>query len=97
MIAIAAANLGYKTHIYCPDKGSPAFQVTTEYTMLGYTDKVGLASFASKCDVITYEFENIPRETIDFLETYTPVRYEFSLKFPRNFQFFFSIFFRSIY
>jgi 5-(carboxyamino)imidazole ribonucleotide synthase len=74
MIAIAAANLGYKTHIYCPDKQSPAFQVTTEYTMSGYTDKKGLAAFASKVDVITYEFENIPRETIDYLEEFTPVR-----------------------
>ena len=74
MICVAAANLGYKTHIYCPDKGSPAFQVTTEYTMCSYTDKKGLAAFAAKCDVITYELENIPKETIEYLEQYSPVR-----------------------
>jgi len=73
MISVAAVQLGYKTHIYCPDEFSPAFQVTNKYTIGEYTDKKNLALFAGQVDVITYEFENIPNETVDYLSQFVVV------------------------
>ncbi|MFV9875995.1 MAG: 5-(carboxyamino)imidazole ribonucleotide synthase [Rickettsiales endosymbiont of Dermacentor nuttalli] len=70
MIAIAATNLGYKTHIYCPENNSPALQVTSNTTIASYLDQNKLRSFASQVDIITLEFENIPYNTIKFLNSY---------------------------
>jgi len=74
MITQAATTLGYKTHVYCPDKLSPSFQVTDSHTVGEYTDKKSLALFAANVDVITYEFENIPTETIEYVSQFVPVR-----------------------
>ena len=63
MLALAAAPLGLKTHIYAPDPDSPAFDVASEYTVGAYDDEEALARFAEKVDVVTYEFENVPAET----------------------------------
>jgi 5-(carboxyamino)imidazole ribonucleotide synthase len=63
MIAMAAAQLGLKTHIYAPDENSPAFEVATEFTIAAYEDEANLVRFAKAVDVVTYEFENVPSET----------------------------------
>lgn len=69
MIAIAANNLGYKTHIYCPEHSSPALQVTNNATISSYLDYNKLKEFAAKVDIVTLEFENIPCDTIKFLNS----------------------------
>ena len=63
MIAMAAAQLGLKTHVYAPDENSPAFEVATEVTIAPYEDEANLVRFAKAVDVVTYEFENVPSET----------------------------------
>jgi len=63
MIALAAARLGYRCHIFCPDERSPAFHVANQKTIAAYSDKAALAAFMDAVDVVTYEFENIPTET----------------------------------
>ncbi len=73
MSAQAGEKLGLKTHVYCPETDSPASQVTDLVTNAAYEDKAALAKFAESVDVITYEFENIPVETVRFLETLKPV------------------------
>lgn len=73
MLALAAARLGMKTHIYCPDPESPAFDVTPLKTVAAYDDRSALAGFARAVDIVTYEFENVPVETASFLETLKPV------------------------
>lgn len=73
MLALAAAELGLKAHIYCPEADSPASQVTAKTTRAAWTDEAGLAGFADAVDVITYEFENIPAETARFLAMRKPV------------------------
>ncbi len=73
MLATAAAKLGMKTHIFCPDPQSPAFEVTPHKTVADYTDKKALQAFADAVDIITYEFENVPVETAQFLEKTTAV------------------------
>lgn len=60
MLALAAARLGLKTHIFSPDPDSPAFDVVQKATCAEYADVGALELFASDVDVITYEFENIP-------------------------------------
>ena len=74
MLALAAARLGFRTHIYCPDPQSPAFDVTPRSTVAAYDDETALAAFASAVDVITYEFENVPAETAAFLSRLKPLR-----------------------
>jgi 5-(carboxyamino)imidazole ribonucleotide synthase len=74
MLALAAARLGMKTHIYCPDPLSPAFDVTPPKTVAAYDDEAALALFADAVDVVTYEFENVPAATAEFLAARVPLR-----------------------
>jgi 5-(carboxyamino)imidazole ribonucleotide synthase len=74
MLALAAARLGLRTHIYCPDPESPAFDVTPRRTVAAYDDEAALAAFAEAVDVITYEFENVPVDTAAFLARMKPLR-----------------------
>ena len=74
MLALAAAELGLSSHVFCPDPKSPAFAVAAARTVAPYDDTGALAAFAAAVDVATYEFENIPVETVRFLEERVPVR-----------------------
>ncbi len=73
MLAMAAAQLGLKTHIYAPEVDSPAFDVATRFTLGRYDDMQALQAFAAQVDCVTYEFENIPAETVAALEHLRPV------------------------
>jgi 5-(carboxyamino)imidazole ribonucleotide synthase len=74
MLSLAASKLGMRTHIYCPDANSPAFAVTPHKTVAAYDDETALAAFADAVDVITYEFENVPAATAEFLAARKPLR-----------------------
>jgi len=67
MIAIAAAQLGYKTHIFCPENDPSASHVSTFYTKANYNNYNALDTFAKQVDVVTYEFENIMVEPVEYL------------------------------
>lgn len=73
MIALAASPLGFRAHAYSPTIG-PTHDVCAEGTLAKYEDKAALEVFAKSVDVITYEFENIPVETVKFLTRFCPVR-----------------------
>ena len=73
MLALAAARLGMKAHIFCPDAESPAFDVTPRRTVAAYDDEAALAGFAASVDVVTYEFENVPVATARLLTAHKPV------------------------
>src|SRR3974390_1493347 len=73
MLALAAARLGFKCHVLCPGRGSPAFGVGPRVPEADYGDKAALDRFADDVDVITYEFENVPAETAAFLSARRPV------------------------
>jgi 5-(carboxyamino)imidazole ribonucleotide synthase len=60
MLAIAAAQLGYRCHIFDPHERPCAADVTAEFTRAAYDDVEALRRFAEACDVVTYEFENLP-------------------------------------
>jgi 5-(carboxyamino)imidazole ribonucleotide synthase len=59
MTALAAAQLGYRCHVFCPEKDSPAKQVSSLATTAEYTDQAALGRFARGIDVATFEFENV--------------------------------------
>jgi 5-(carboxyamino)imidazole ribonucleotide synthase len=63
MTALAAAPLGLRCHVYCPEPDSPATQVCDRATIAGYDDQAALRAFARSVDVVTYEFENVPADT----------------------------------
>lgn len=74
MMALAAARLGYRCHVYGPEPDAPAAQVAAAATVADYTDSEALARFARAVDVVTYEFENIPAEGVALLARHVPVR-----------------------
>ncbi|WP_170441649.1 5-(carboxyamino)imidazole ribonucleotide synthase [Ruegeria arenilitoris] len=74
MLSMAAARLGFVTHIFEPGANPPAGQVAHRVTTAPYEDADALAAFAQSVDVITYEFENIPTEALDILESHRPIR-----------------------
>ena len=74
MTALAAAPLGYRCHIFCPDTDSPAEQVADRATVAAYDDTDALDRFAADVDVITYEFENLPTEAFARMGRLAPVR-----------------------
>ena len=73
MLSLSASQLGFKSHVFDPDINAPAKQVTNLSSTFDFTDLKGLTNFANKVDVITYEFENIPVETINFCNKITKV------------------------
>lgn len=67
MLAIAAAQLGYKCHILDPGEDGPAAQVSAQFTRAAYDDVEALRAFAAQVDVATYEFENLPVAPLEVL------------------------------
>jgi 5-(carboxyamino)imidazole ribonucleotide synthase len=60
MLAMAAARLGYRVHIFAPESGSIAADVAAQFTCAEWSDAAAMAAFAADCAVVTYEFENVP-------------------------------------
>ena len=73
MLAIAAAEMGMACHIYAEEEDSPAAGVAPLHTRAGYDDLAAVGDFARNVDVITYEFENIPLETLQRAAEICPV------------------------
>ncbi len=74
MLSVAASRLGLRCHIFEPGADPPAGHVAYEVTTAGYDDTDAIAAFAQSVDVITYEFENVPADALDALESLTPIR-----------------------
>lgn len=60
MLVLAAAQLGYPCHVYGREPLGPAGQVAAHFTEGEYDDAEAIAAFAKACDVVTYEWENLP-------------------------------------
>lgn len=73
MLVLAAARMGYKTHIFTPEEASPASQIATHTTIAAYDDAAKLEMFAKQVDVITFEFENVPADAITPLAEHTQI------------------------
>jgi 5-(carboxyamino)imidazole ribonucleotide synthase len=73
MLAMAAAQLGYKCHIYAPDETPPAAEVSSHFTRGAWDDEEKLARFGRSVDVATYEFENISAGALSALAAEAPL------------------------
>ena len=68
MMSMAAARMGMDVVIYAPEADSCASRVSADTIVAAYDDVAKLIEFANRCDVITFEFENIPAATLDIIE-----------------------------
>src|SRR5688500_1800098 len=73
MLAMAAAQLGYKCHIYAPDEAPPAAEVSARFTRGAWDGEAALGRFAREVEVSTFEFENIPAAALQSVEAATPL------------------------
>lgn len=74
MLAMAAAQLGYPCHIYAPQSDSVAAEVAAKFTQGDFDNIATLQQFAQSCDIITYEFENVPVAPLYAIAHSAPVR-----------------------
>lgn len=74
MLALSAARLGLKTHIFAPAGDAPATDVAAAVTRAPYEDLEAVAAFARAVDVVTLEFENTPRAALAAAAPHAPTR-----------------------
>ncbi len=79
MFAIAARRMGYRIHVFSPDTDTPAGQLADREVAGRYEDQAAVRAFAGDLDLLTFEFENIPRQTIDWCAAECEVRPEASI------------------
>jgi len=73
MLAVAANKLEIKTVIFCDDIDAPAQNFSNDFVHGEYNDQNKIEEFLNKVDVVTYEFENIPYETLNEINKIKPV------------------------
>ena len=73
MMAIAAKKLDIKTVIFCDDIDAPAQNFCNNFICGNYDDKEKIAEFVKLVDIVTFEFENIPYETLNEINKLKPV------------------------
>lgn len=73
MLSLAAARLGFECHIYDPQPFGPAAQVSRRETNAAFDDTDAILNFAKSCDVVTYEFENVPSLTAKAAASMAPL------------------------
>lgn len=74
MFAIAARRMGYRVHIFTPEENSPAGQFADLTRIADYGNEAAVRRFAEGVDVVTFEFENIPIQTVEWCEELRDVR-----------------------
>ena len=74
MMGNAASRLGLNVHIYNPSADCPAAQIAAAVTVGEYEDVEAVMDFAKACDVVTYEFENVPAITAKAAASEAPLR-----------------------
>jgi 5-(carboxyamino)imidazole ribonucleotide synthase len=74
MFAIAARRMGYRVHVFSPEKDTPAGQLADLEVTAHYEDQAAVEAFAARLDVLTFEFENIPASAIEWASAHCVVR-----------------------
>ena len=65
MLAIAAKKLNVKTVVFCDDIDAPAQNFCNQFVTGSYDNKEKISEFINQVDLVTYEFENIPFDTLN--------------------------------
>jgi 5-(carboxyamino)imidazole ribonucleotide synthase len=74
MFTLAAHSMGYHVVVLDPDPYSPAGRIAGQHIQAGYTDHAGLQMLGDECAAVTIEFENVPADSLDYLDRFCPVR-----------------------
>jgi len=74
MFCVAARTMGYRVWVLDPDPGSPAGSIADRHLKADYLDHAVLEDMAEHCAAITTEFENVPAESMEYLEKFCAVR-----------------------
>jgi 5-(carboxyamino)imidazole ribonucleotide synthase len=74
MFAIAARRMGYRIHVFSPERDTPAGQFADKEVTAAYENESAVRDFAKGLDLLTFEFENIPRQTVDWCAAECEVR-----------------------
>jgi len=74
MFAIAARRMGYRVHTFSPDEDTPTGQLADREVAARYDDAAAVRDFARGVDVLTFEFENIPVQTVEWAAECCTVR-----------------------
>jgi 5-(carboxyamino)imidazole ribonucleotide synthase len=74
MFAIAARRMGYRVHTFSPDEDTPTGQLADREVAARYDNAEAVRDFARGIDVLTFEFENIPTQTIEWAAEFCEVR-----------------------
>ena len=73
MLAIAAKKINIKTVVFCDDIEAPAQNFSNKFISGNYDDKEKIAQFINLVNVVTFEFENIPYDTLNEINKLKPV------------------------
>lgn len=74
MFAIAARRCGYRVHTFSPHAGTPTGQISDREYQHPYEDLDAVREFARGVSVVTFEFENVPAESVEAAAAHAPVR-----------------------
>jgi 5-(carboxyamino)imidazole ribonucleotide synthase len=74
MFTLAAKQMGYRVHTFSPETGTPTGQVADLEVVGAYADLDAVRDFAKQVRVVTFEFENVPAQTVEALAESIPVR-----------------------
>ena len=74
MFTVAARSMGYRVWALDPDPHSPAGSIADRHIEAPYSDEAALTEMSTHCAAVTTEFENVPAETLEYLEARVPVR-----------------------
>ncbi len=74
MFAVPARRMGYSVHVFTPQQDSPAAQFADQTTVADFRDEKAVRRFARNLNLLTFEFENIPNETIEWCARECEVR-----------------------
>jgi len=73
MLATAAKKLEIKTVVFSDDMDAPAQKFSDDFIFGKYDDQNKINELVNKTDIITYEFENIPYETLNQINKVKPI------------------------
>ena len=74
LLCLGAKKLNINTVVYCDDNDAPAQIYANDFIFGDYKDKTKIQDFINRVDVVTYEFENIPFETLDLINQFKDVK-----------------------
>ena len=74
MFTLAAYSMGYRVVVLDPDPHSPAGLIADQHIKANYRDHAALQLLGDECAAVTTEFENVPAESMEYLEKLCAVR-----------------------